>query len=242
MKYFRLRFPNSSSLLLVLLFLFVAISSNAQTINGTTYPFSNSSGISLEVPTGTTVLLGTGVDNSASAVTNIGFDFWFTGVRYTQFSVNENGLMKLGSTVITNEFANSMVSAANLPKIAPYWDDLATGTNGNVQSWVTGTAPNRKLIVQWNVTVPKAAASPANATFQAWLYESTGVIEYVYGAGIVNANSYSIGIGNSAAIFASVNPTFPFANYGTANDANTTALTSGTKYTFTPLVLRLQQL
>ena len=237
MKYFRLLFNNFPPFLFVLLFLFATISSNSQTISGTTYPFSNTSGATLETPTGATVLLGTGVDNAVSAVTNIGFDFWFTGIRYTQFSVNDNGLMKLGSVAITNESVNAMASATNLPKIAPYWDDLATGTTGNVQSWVTGSAPNRKLVVQWNVTLPKLNTGPANATFQAWLYESTGVIEFVYGAGMIaNAANYSVGIGNSASIFASVNTAFPFSTYGTANDANTLALTSGTKYTFTPLV------
>jgi hypothetical protein len=223
--------------MLCLFLLVITNTSIAQTISGTTYPFSNTSGISLETPTGATVLLGSGVDNVASSVVNIGFDFWFTGSRYTQFSVNDNGLMKLGSVAITNESVNAMASATNLPKIASYWDDLSTGTTGNVQYWVTGTAPNRKLVVQWFVTLPKLITGPANATFQAWLYESTGVIEYVYGAGMIaDPTFYSIGIGNSATLFASVNTAFPFANYGSANDANTLTLVSGTKYTFTPLV------
>jgi hypothetical protein len=238
MKYFSSRISYFSPILLCLLLSIDSNTSKAQTISGTTYPLSNTSGVTLETPTGATVLIGSGLDNTTgSAVANIGFDFWFTGTRYTQFSVNENGLMKLGSVAITNESVNAMTSANNLPKIAPYWDDLATGTTGNVQYWVTGTAPNRKLVVQWFVTLPKLNSGPANATFQAWLYESTGVVEFVYGAGMIaNSAFYSVGIGNSASVFASINTSFPFATYGTANDANTTALISGTKYTFTPLV------
>src|SRR5204862_4448573 len=90
----------------------------AQTISATTYPFTNSTGATLEdMSAGTAQLLLAGLDDNASAVTDIGFDFWFTGARYTQFSVNANGLMKLGIIGATTEFTNTMSSTGNLPKI-----------------------------------------------------------------------------------------------------------------------------
>lgn len=95
MKYFRLLFK--SSLMLCLLLLAITNNSNAQTISGITYPMSNASAIPLETPTGAVQLIASGQNDVASAVTNIGFDFWYTGTRYTQFSVNENGVMTLGS-------------------------------------------------------------------------------------------------------------------------------------------------
>jgi trimeric autotransporter adhesin len=221
--------------------LFAGFTAEAQTISATTYPFTNTTGIALEsMSAGATQLLGSGVDNAASAVTNIGFDFWFNGIRYSQFSVNDNGLIKLGSAAITNESVNAMASATNLPKIAPYWDDLATGTTGSVLYKVVGTAPNRKLVVQWFVTLPKNNLVAANATFQAWLYESTGLIEFVYDSGVpgipANPAFYSVGIGSSSTVFASIRTDFPFATYGTANDINTTALSDGWKYSFTPII------
>ena len=121
----------------------------------------------------TVPLIGSDADNVASAVTNIGFTFWLAGVPYTQFSVSENGLMKLGSAQISGtDVSNNMASATTLPKIAPYWDDLATGTNGSVTYQLTGTAPSRILYVNWNVTIPKNTAGTANATFQVKLYET----------------------------------------------------------------------
>ena len=80
---------------LLLTILFAGLG-NAQTISSTTYPFTNSTGATLEdMSTGTTQLLAADLDDNASAVTNIGFDFWFVGVSQSQFSVNANGLCRL---------------------------------------------------------------------------------------------------------------------------------------------------
>jgi hypothetical protein len=209
-----------------------------------TYPFTNSSAVALEdMSSGTTQLVAANQEDTASSVNNIGFDFWFDGVRQTQFSVNANGLMKLGSIAIGTASANDLTSPTNIPQIAPYWDDLYIGTNGKVHFKVFGSAPNRKLVVEWqNMQIPRLV-SPFNnlgaGTFQCWLYETTGVIEFVYGSGVAvnSANSgYSIGFGSSGTVFASVASSGPTVAYGTANNNNTNAITSGTKYTFTPLV------
>jgi hypothetical protein len=86
--------------------LFFTGSVNAQLLTPTTYRFNAAN----TGPTGIvpTQLIGPGSDNVASAVTDIGFDFWFAGTKYTQFSVDENGLMKLGGTAIIPEPVNSM--------------------------------------------------------------------------------------------------------------------------------------
>jgi hypothetical protein len=206
-----------------------------------TYPFTNFSGVSLEdMSTGTTQLVAANQEDTASSVNNIGFDFWFDGVRQTQFSVNANGLMKLGSSAVTTLSANNLTSTVNVPQIAPYWDDLHTGTNGKVHFKTLGSIPNRKLIIEWqNMQIPRVGFNNAGAgTFQCWLYETTGVIEFVYGSGIAvnSANSgYSVGFGSSGTAFASVSSSGPTVAYGTANNSQANAITSGTKYTFTPL-------
>ena len=206
-----------------------------------TYPFTNFSAIALEdMSSGTTQLVGSNQEDTASSVTSIGFDFWFDGVRQTQFSVNANGLLRLGSSAVGTTSGNNLASITNVPQIAPYWDDLYTGTNGKIHFKVVGSAPNRKLVVEWqNMQVPKIGNNNAGAgTFQCWLSESTGKIEFVYGSGIAlnGANSgYSVGFGTSATVFASVTTSVPSVAYGTANNAQTNAITSGTKYTFTPV-------
>lgn len=214
----------------------------SQTISATTYPFSSSTGASLEdMSSGTTQLVAADTDDGASAVTNIGFDYWFVGVRYTQFSVNANGLVRLGSTVVGTTWSNDLTTTTNVPQIAPYWDDLYTGTNGKVHFKVVGTAPNRKLVVEWqNMQIPRVGSgNVGSGTFQLWLSETTGIISFVYGNGVAanTTNSgASIGFGTSATVFASVTASASTCAYGTANNANTAAIASGTSFTFTPVV------
>ena len=104
----------------------LAATAPAQTISATTYPFVASSGAALEdMSSGTTQLVGPNLDSGVSSVTTIPFDFWFVGARYTQFSVNSNGLMRLGPTVVGTASTNNLATATNVPQVAPYWDDLS---------------------------------------------------------------------------------------------------------------------
>jgi len=226
---------------------FYNFSVKAQTITTATYPFTTSSGESMiDMSSGTTSLVGSSSDDGVSTVQDIGFDFWFVGTRYTQFSANANGLVRLGGTVIDGAFTNSLASTTDNPKIAPYWDDLATGSvagGGNVSYKVTGSPPNRILVIQWFVTVPRNTTGAANATFQLWLSETSGKIEFVYGNGMATNSTNSgasIGfIASGTTVFSSVTlnatSTSSTCAYGTANNANTIAISSGTKFTFTPL-------
>jgi len=54
------------------------------------------------------------------------FSFLLNGVSYTQFSVNVNGIVKLGSSAIsgTNN-VNDLSSASQSPLLAAFWDDFA---------------------------------------------------------------------------------------------------------------------
>ncbi|HEX2395719.1 MAG TPA: discoidin domain-containing protein [Bacteroidales bacterium] len=227
-------------ILLLALLPFLSVSVVAQVnINATTYTFSRN-GFSPTALTSPVTLIGANSDNVASPVTDIGFTFWFAGTPYTQFSVSENGLMTLGSTQISGtDFANNLASATTMPKIAPYWDDLATGTNGSVVYQVSGTAPNRILYVNWNVTVPKNAGGTANSLIQVQLSEGPGTITFTYGTPAVpaNTNMYSVGIGAATNDFASVTPTSAAAAtcaYGVANNNITISPGVYTRYNFIP--------
>ncbi|HEY6805293.1 MAG TPA: hypothetical protein VI306_17080, partial [Pyrinomonadaceae bacterium] len=215
-------------------------------VTATSYVFSNASGIPLDdLSTGTTTIVPENSDDGASTLQSIGFDFWFDGVRMTQFSCNANGICRLGPTAVTTEFDNGsptfgFASTTNAPKICPYFDDLWLGTNGKIHYKVTGSAPNRKLVVEWlNEQIPRGSSSAAGAgTFQMWLFETTGVIEFVYGSGI-NDNAandgYSIGLQSGPATnFVSVTSATNTVSYTVANNTQTNAITAGTAYLFTP--------
>ena len=222
-----------------------AVSPVRDLVTAATYAFTSSTGVALEdMSSGTATLVAANLDDNASVVTNIGFEFWYDGVRFTQFSVNANGLCRLGATAVSTSFDNSTAfnSTTNAPKIAPYYDDLWIGTNGKAHFKVVGAAPNRKLVVEWqNEQIPRVAAGNAGAgTFQMWLFETSGVIEFVYGNGIaVNTTNggYSIGLQSGAATnFASVTTSTSTVSYAAANNTQTNAIASGTAYLFTPNV------
>jgi hypothetical protein len=211
-----------------------------------TYPFTSSIGVALEdMSSGTTQLVAAGSDDGNSSLNNIGFDFWYDGVRFTSFGVNANGFARLGAVSTGSSFDNASSgfnSTTNAPKIAPYYDDIWVGTNGQVHFKVVGSAPTRKLVVEWqNMTIPRqGAATTGVGTFQMWLFETTGVVQFVYGSGIVtntDNGGYSVGLQSGAATnFASVTTSGPTVSYATANNTQTNAITSGSAYLFTPNV------
>jgi hypothetical protein len=215
-----------------------------EAVTAASYPFSSLSGIALDdMSSGTTQLVAASQDDTASSVNNLGFDYWYDGVRLTQFSANANGLLRLGSTAVSTGFTNNLASTTDAPKIGAYWDDMCTGTNGKIHFKVIGSAPNRKLIVEWqNMQITRGAgcAGAGNGTFQIWLFETSGIIEFVYGS-IQAANAvdggYSVGLQSGAATnFASVTTTGNTVSYATANNAQTNAIAAGTAYLFTPNV------
>jgi hypothetical protein len=215
-------------------------------ITATTYPMTLPGAVLEDMSTGTTQLIGASSDDGNSAVANIGFDFWFDGVRASQFGANANGFMRVGGVTSGSSFGNDLDSTTNAPKIAPYWDDLCTGTNGKVHFKTIGSAPNRKLIVEWqNMQITRGAgcAGAGTGTFQVWLFESEGTanqgaIQFVYGAlpapnfGV--DGGYSTGLQSGGATnFAAVTTTSNTVSYVAANDVQANAIPAGTSYLFT---------
>ncbi len=216
-------------------------------ISASSYPFTFASGSLLDdMSSGTTQLVASSQDDTVSAVTNIGFEFRLDGVRYTQFSVNSNGLMRLGGTVVSASNSNSFATPGDLPKLSAYWDDLCTGTTGKAHYKVVGSAPNRRLIIEWanmvqfdNVGVV-CSATPLG-TFQVALTETTGLIEMTYGNIGTNIDSggagFSTGMRSAGGTFASVTTTaVPTVSYAASNDTMLNGITAGTKYSLTPNV------
>ncbi len=197
------------------------------------YTFNSGSGTTLANMTGATILVPSNVDDNPSTVTNIGFNFTYNGVTYNQFSASPDGWIRLGAAAAISQFTNAVTSPTNNPKIYPYWDDVATGTNGNVRSLVTGTSPNSILVVEWFVTIPRNTTGAANSTFQLWLYEADGRIEFRYGAMSAPTDNYSVGLTESPTNFNCVTSSNNTNSFVVENDNNLTTLNSGTIYTFT---------
>lgn len=203
--------------------------------NAGQYTFSTGTGVGLLAPALTSII-ASGNDDAVSSVIDFSSKFTFTyeGTPYTKFSVNSNGLMRLGNNVVGTDYSNGITTATNQPKIMPLWDDLSTASTGSVSWGVSGTTPNQILVVDFKLYNSSSTSSAYNCRFQVWLYETTNVIEFVYNAGTTPA-SFSCGIGGATATnYQSVSTGTNTCSASTANDANATWPGSGRSYTFTP--------
>jgi hypothetical protein len=200
----------------------------------TDYVFLPTTGTYTEI-TGTNA--GITGDDALSAAINIGFTFNYSGSSYTQIKISTNGWLCLGIGESNYYLGNALNGTYLSPIIAPLWDDLASN---NVQYITTGTAPNRILTVQWKNTQWNYGGA-ASQNFQVKLYETTNMIQFVYGSmAAPNNASASIGINDmtaGAGHFWSVTPGSPAAGSSTiSNDTISTInyLTSGIIYEFLP--------
>ncbi len=205
----------------------------------------------IDMTSGITALVGASSDQGVSALTNIGFTFALMGNTYTQFSASANGIMQLGSVVVSGSTYVASGGTTTSPKFSACGADAATSSTGSITSKLIGTAPNRCLVVQWTDMALYYGNTTADGTFQVRLYETSGKIEFVYGKMIVGASTYTSNFStgfstnttanNLACITTSTNTvstsTFT-ANAYAANTAvpnlNSSADGSRRVYTFTP--------
>jgi len=130
--------------------------------------------------------LSGGKDDCWGGPYDIGFSFCFFSQLYTQFYVGSNGWIGFRSPgnnpwntftarVIPNNAADS--AAPKNCIFAPWQDWLPTlqGTN-NIFYYVTGTAPDRQLVVYWKMC-PMYGCVSTKGSFQIVLKEQGGVIE-----------------------------------------------------------------
>ncbi|MFA6539982.1 MAG: fibronectin type III domain-containing protein [Bacteroidota bacterium] len=163
-------------------------------------------------------------DDNRSEQVGIGFDFWYNGIRYTDFSVSTNGFIDFSSATYDGgpgtgsrtywpygpydedlSTPNRTVPVGgSVLSVAPFYYDLTTQgetdpLGSSIKYLVTGTAPNRILTVEWMRMAVWGNTSPS-LNFQVKLYEGSGVIEFIYGTMTSGSVSwaYSCGINGPA--------------------------------------------
>lgn len=156
------------------------------------------------------------VDDNRSEATDIGFDFWYNGIRYTQFSVSTNGFMDFSNSAddggpqcddygyCNENFSASSLNLGTWNALAPFYDDMTTRSGADplgtsIKYELSGTAPNRVLTVEWDAMAVYQNTTP-DINFQVKVYETTGTIEYWYETmdNGTNTFSYTIGINASS--------------------------------------------
>ena len=141
-------------------------------------------------------------NNIAMGPFSIGFDFNFFGNSYNSFYINSNGMINFVDPSFSSTPAAIPSETAPNNFIAAFWDNLTVDPFGSILYRTIGSAPNRKLIVQFR-NMGFFGAPTYMGTFQIILYEGSGAIQTQYRLIILPQNDRatggqaSIGIENS---------------------------------------------
>ncbi|RFN58565.1 M36 family metallopeptidase [Marixanthomonas ophiurae] len=169
----------------------------ANTIPDTsTYTLDESGTFALETITGTPISLG---DDNGTTALPIGFDFSFYGNTYSSFYIASNGFISFDGSGMTgsSSYTPTALPNANTPNnmIAVVWDDLSPNNGGAINYETIGTAPNRKLVIDF-VGVP-LYNDAATITAQVQIYEGSSLIE-IHSTDVQNnGGSRTMGIENA---------------------------------------------
>lgn len=108
------------------------------------------------------------------------FTFDFYGTGHTEIAVGSNGVVYFEDVYLG--LANTCLPGTNSygvnTFIAVYWDDLNPSVGGAVYYEIIGTAPDRRLIVQWQDVPNFGTTDPI--TVQAVLFEGSNNIRLQY--------------------------------------------------------------
>jgi hypothetical protein len=181
-----------------------ALAVQAQNLNYTTAGATNVTTTYTDLGTNGTTITTANTDDANSTAQNIGFSFAYNGTTFNQFVLNTNGFIKLGATapsataMFVPEAASATVvnpiTSANDPNIiAPFNTDLTASPAGGAEYrvYTSGTAGSRVCTIQWKNVADKTSTylnQFSNISFQARLYEATGVVEFVYSTATQGTN------------------------------------------------------
>ncbi len=124
-------------------------------------------------------LLHAGALNDGSFYIPIGFGFEFYDYTYNYLYISTEGLISFNS-IVWNHWQEPIPSTETPNNyIAPFWDGLEIDASGDLMYQTVGTAPNRKLIIQYR-NMAFEASTILTGTFQVILYEGSNNIQMQY--------------------------------------------------------------
>lgn len=195
--------------ILIWFIVLIVVLERAQAQNINNYAFSSTQGTFIPISGGVTPNLSLGdYDEGYFANIPIGFDFWYQGELVNQVHVSTNGFLGLNSfnqltstSSANNNLSSTVFMAANRPYLAPLWDnlDMDTTTGARFSYQTTGVEPNRVFTAEWLNAEWNWFANAPTISFQVKLYESTGVVEYIYNQEAASAFSPTASIGITSA-------------------------------------------
>ncbi len=196
----------------------------------------------VDMSAATQILVPSSSDGLASSLQSIGFNFPFGESTYTQYSVNTDGNLRLGSTVTgTGSYSTPFSSTAagtNSPKINPF------GCDGYGNS---GSHYVKSLLVDDTIRVVEFCMGTFTSTTRNELYKwqihlyASGNIEMVFpgASGMPNTNpdvSYQCGLcvnaGDGLIVDAVAHTVTHFTNGSSATNSSGTWYDAGRYYSF----------
>lgn len=209
------------------------------------YTFSASSGTFSALGAGSTQL--TGGDEDVFNSIPIGFTFKYCGVDYSTVSASSNGWLTFGQTISNAEYDNNLANGGQRPLLAPLWDDLDMDS-GAIRYTTTGISPNRIFTIEWANAEWQYYVNNPVITFQVKLYESSGIIDFIYKreSANISGGSASIGITDGTAgdgHYLSLNGTGTNPTASSTNETSTldTKPANGQVYRFAPPLIYYSQ-
>ena len=127
-----------------------------------------------------TVVATGAIDDTQYPNMPIGFPFIYNGTIYNNFGMSSNGFMNFGTT--TNG-SYSVISDGYADYVTPMSEDLQGHSTGELSYELVGTAPNRKLYIQWkNWTFFNSSTYTQDTlNFQVVLTETANTVDIIYG-------------------------------------------------------------
>ncbi len=161
---------------------------------------------------GTEVTLG---DDEGTAAIPLGFDFTYYGTTYSEFYIASNGYVSFSGNGM-NVYTPTAIPESSEPNdmIAIAWDDLSPNQGGAVRYETVGTAPNRKLVVEFD-EVPYYNSTIV-VTTQLHLFEESNRIE-IHSASIPS-NTLTQGVENASGTDALATPGRNNSTWSATND------------------------
>ena len=213
----------------------------------TNYSFTSTTNTFTPISNGVTPALSGGdFDEGWYNSIPIGFEFWYMGNLISNVHASTNGLLSHNQNVsasgaAANNNLGAFVSGIQRPFIAPLWDnlDMDSTTGARFSYATTGAAPYRVFVAEWLNAEWIWFANSSIISFQVRLYETSGIVEFIYRQepGSIFSPSASIGItGSGTTSFLSLN------NSGASPSVSSTVATNninakpqtGQSYLFTP--------
>jgi hypothetical protein len=130
-------------------------------------------------------------DNDNSGIQPIGFDFPFNGQVFSSFVLNTNGFIKLGNMAPSSVMiaytqavgtGHSAITAPDSNLLYPFNRNMIATKETSYKVSTTGKEGQRVCTIEFSRLADNVSpAQFSSISFQLKLYETSGVIEFIYG-------------------------------------------------------------